>query len=212
MAAGAHTTRKVASLTVRSRSEVLELAVLGLLHSAPMHGYELRKRLNEMLGPLRAFSYGSLYPCLRDLAGRGLIASSRTDPEIATALAAKRGKIVYRLTGEGEAAFESMLGEAGPASWEDENFDVRFAFFAQTDPETRLRVLEGRRIRMAERYDALRTAMTRTPSADPYLTELHRHGLDQVEREVRWLDDLIDAERGARRASRRARRATGPPG
>ena len=43
------------------KSGVLELAVLGLLHDAPMHGYELRKRLNALLGPLRAISYGSLY-------------------------------------------------------------------------------------------------------------------------------------------------------
>src|SRR5688500_4151439 len=49
---------------VTKRSQVLELAVLGLLHESPMHGYELRKRLNMLLGTLRAFSYGSLYPCL----------------------------------------------------------------------------------------------------------------------------------------------------
>ena len=44
------------------RGEVLELAVLGLLHDSPMHGYELRKRLNALLGPFRALSYGTLYP------------------------------------------------------------------------------------------------------------------------------------------------------
>ena len=44
------------------RSGVLELAVLGLLHETPMHGYELRKRLNAVLGAFRAFGYGSLYP------------------------------------------------------------------------------------------------------------------------------------------------------
>ncbi|MGV7904501.1 PadR family transcriptional regulator, partial [Mycobacterium kansasii] len=44
---------------------MLELAVLGLLHDSPMHGYEIRKRLTELLGPFRAFSYGSLYPALR---------------------------------------------------------------------------------------------------------------------------------------------------
>ena len=32
------------------RAETIELAVLGLLHESPMHGYELRKRLNLMLG------------------------------------------------------------------------------------------------------------------------------------------------------------------
>ena len=32
------------------RGETLELAVLGLLHETPLHGYELRKRLNAVLG------------------------------------------------------------------------------------------------------------------------------------------------------------------
>ena len=53
------------------RSGVLELAVLGLLHETPMHGYELRKRLNALLGAFRAFSYGSLYPCLKELLRTG---------------------------------------------------------------------------------------------------------------------------------------------
>ncbi len=45
------------------RSGILEFAVLGLLRESPMHGYELRKRLNTSLGIFRAFSYGTLYPC-----------------------------------------------------------------------------------------------------------------------------------------------------
>ena len=55
------------------RSDVLDLAVLGLLHDAPMHGYELRKRLNVLLGAFRALSYGTLYPCLKSLLDRGWI-------------------------------------------------------------------------------------------------------------------------------------------
>src|SRR5688572_32938810 len=39
------------------RTDVLELAVLGLLHESPLHGYELRKRLNGVLGAFRALSY-----------------------------------------------------------------------------------------------------------------------------------------------------------
>ncbi|MGB8995945.1 MAG: PadR family transcriptional regulator, partial [Pseudonocardiaceae bacterium] len=39
---------------------MLELAVLGVLHDAPMHGYELRKRLIGLLGTFRACSFGSL--------------------------------------------------------------------------------------------------------------------------------------------------------
>src|SRR5579862_7098225 len=55
------------------RSGALELAVLGVLHETPMHGYELRKRLNSLLGAFRAFGYGSLYPCLKELLAQGLI-------------------------------------------------------------------------------------------------------------------------------------------
>ena len=51
----------------KKRGGVLELAVLGLLQESPLHGYELRKRLNTLLGSLRALSYGSLYPALRDM-------------------------------------------------------------------------------------------------------------------------------------------------
>ena len=49
------------------RAETIELAVLGLLHEGPMHGYELRKRLNLMLGWGRVLSYGSLYPALKKM-------------------------------------------------------------------------------------------------------------------------------------------------
>src|ERR1700742_895809 len=55
------------------RCRMLELAVLGLLHDSPMHGYELRKRLTGLLGAFRAFSFGSLYPTLRRLQRSGFI-------------------------------------------------------------------------------------------------------------------------------------------
>jgi DNA-binding PadR family transcriptional regulator len=35
---------------------VLELAILGLLHESPMHGYELRKQLTTKLGAFRVLS------------------------------------------------------------------------------------------------------------------------------------------------------------
>src|ERR1700683_2078575 len=106
------------------RSGVLELAVLGLLHETPMHGYELRKRLNSVLGAFRAFGYGSLYPCLKDLTARGLIAEDAM-PDPAKPLAGRRSKIVYRLTADGKEYLQDLLGQAGPAFWEDDGFGVR---------------------------------------------------------------------------------------
>jgi DNA-binding PadR family transcriptional regulator len=179
------------------RSGVLELAVLGLLHDTPMHGYELRKRLNALLGAFRAFGYGSLYPCLKDLLARGLIAEEQpADSELAKPLSGRRSKIVYRLTAEGKERLQQLLAEPGPAAWEDDGFGVRFAFFGQTRADIRLRILEGRRTRLEERLDGVRAAMARTRERlDSYTLELHRHGLESVEREVRWLNELIASER-----------------
>ncbi|MDP9318982.1 MAG: PadR family transcriptional regulator, partial [Actinomycetota bacterium] len=51
----------------KKRGDALELAVLGLLNESPMHGYELRKRVTGLLGWGRVLSYGSLYPCLKQM-------------------------------------------------------------------------------------------------------------------------------------------------
>jgi DNA-binding PadR family transcriptional regulator len=245
-----------------NRSGVLELAVLGLLHETPMHGYELRKRLNSVLGAFRAFSYGSLYPCLKQLLAQGLIAeeaeappgavarlgtamrpdgepvpggqarpgSQARNPRQARAAAqarpgqvraggtargtgaaragggmpagvprpGRRSKIVYRLTADGKERLQDLLAEAGPAAWDDDGFGVHFAFFSQTRADVRLRILEGRRTRLEERMDNVRGALSRTRErVDSYTLELQRHGLDSVEREVRWLNELIASERTA---------------
>lgn len=179
------------------RASMLELAVLGLLHDSPLHGYELRKRLNALLGWGRSLSYGSLYPCLKDLVAAGWIAEDAPveEPVATPALRSRRGKIVYKLTADGKEHFQELLADAGPASWEDDTFGVHLAFFSRTDQEVRMRILEGRRIRLEEKRDGVRTSIQRARDRlDEYTLELHRHGLESVEREVRWLTELITTE------------------
>jgi DNA-binding PadR family transcriptional regulator len=190
----------------RNRTAVLELAVLGVLHRTPMHGYELRKQITSVLGLFRALSYGSLYPCLHELLAAGLIAEehdgSGPEPPARTTAGGRpragRGRAlkVYRLTADGKERLQELLGEGGPAAWDDDGFGVHFAFFGQTRADVRLRILEGRRSRLEERMESIRAALTRTRErVDSYTLELHRHGLESVEREVRWLNELIASER-----------------
>ena len=136
----------------------LELAVLGLLHESPLHGYELRKRLNLLLGWGRLLSYGSLYPALKRLLRAGWI----TEVTAESPGVSRRQRIVYQITPAGRQFF------------------------------IRLRILEGRRSRLQERLDRARYA---AGGDDRYLSELRRHSIESVEREVRWLTDLINAER-----------------
>ena len=75
---------------------------------------------------------------------------------------------------------------------EDDTFATRFAFFSRTDADVRLRILEGRLSRLQERLDRARHS---SKGDDRYLSELRRHSIESVEREVTWLTDLINAER-----------------
>ncbi|MFD8068823.1 PadR family transcriptional regulator, partial [Streptomyces parvulus] len=179
------------------RSGILEFAVLGLLRESPMHGYELRKRLNTSLGVFRAFSYGTLYPCLKTLVANGwLIEEPGNIGEAAASLTGRRAKIVYRLTADGKEHFEQLLSQTGPDAYDDETFAARFAFFGQTSRDVRMRVLEGRRSRLEERLEKMRSSLARTRERlDDYTLELQRHGMESVEREVRWLNELIESER-----------------
>ncbi len=175
------------------RGVALEVAVLGLLHDTPMHGYELRKQVNALLGWSRVLSYGTLYPCLKALGRAGhIVAAESEDPETRS----RRARIVYRLTAEGKEHFARLLEESGPAAWEDDAFGVRFAFFARTSAASRVRILEGRRGRLEERLDnVVQAAQRGRERTDAYTRELQRHGLEAVEHEISWLTTLIERER-----------------
>ena len=176
------------------RGETLELAVLGLLHESPMHGYELRKQVNGVLGWSRLLSYGSLYPAQKKMLKAGWIAEHVSAPE--PGATSRRQRIVYELTPAGVEQFKRLMADVGPSAWEDDNFDVRFAFFSRTDIGARLRILEGRRSRLQERLDRVQHQLEKTQKQmDRYAMELQRHGVESVEREVRWLSELINAER-----------------
>jgi DNA-binding PadR family transcriptional regulator len=200
------------------RGAALELAVLGLLHDAPMHGYELRKQLIALLGWGRVLSYGTLYPCLKALTKAGYIIADPPSSAGGTARAdlargtvepgaaeprGRRNRIVYQLTAEGKERFATAMEDSGPTSWDDESFGVRFAFFGRTDSPTRMRILEGRRSRLEERLDNVRKSAARgRERADSYTLELQRHGLESVEHEITWLTELIDRERSGQNDSK----------
>ena len=172
------------------RAALLEFAILGLLHDGALHGYELRKRLTTALGIFRALSYGSLYPALVEV---GHITETTETP-----VQGRRPRITYELTAEGKEHFQDLVTASGPDAWDDDDFDVRFAFFSRTQREVRLRILEGRRSRLEERLANIRDASVRNRERlDGYTMALQQHGEEGAEREVRWLEELISAERRA---------------
>ena len=192
------------------KAATLELAVLGLLQESPLHGYELRKRLNLLFGWTRLLSYGSLYPALKRMLRAGWITEVTAGPGVVS----RRQRIVYQLTPAGADYFASEITDAGPAAWEDDNFTMRLAFFSRTEAPVRLGILEGRRTRLQERLERAKAqlAESRHGASDRYVSELRRHSIESMEREVKWLTELIEAERGLGRSPEPHRPKAPTPG
>lgn len=193
------------------KAPVLELAILGNLKQAPVHGYELKKRLADTLGPLWGVSFGSLYPALRRLERSGAIevvdaqddapsipSTGSLRGEAATArlrLAPKpsrRARKAYRITARGEALFAELLRDPDGAV-DDRTFALQLSFFRFLEPTDRLELLQRRRAELADRL--ARSRRNRTPAIDRYTRSLAEHRTDSVERDLAWIDALIDGER-----------------
>jgi DNA-binding PadR family transcriptional regulator len=160
---------------------MLDLAILGLLKELPLHGYELKKRLNSSLGPLWGVSYGSLYPALARLERVGAIevveppaanmaaipATGSISGEAAAAgffrgssgsglrRPLRRGgrtRKAYRIAARGQALFAELL-RSDPAPGVDEGraFALKLAFCRHLEPAARLELLRRRRAQLAEK-------------------------------------------------------------
>lgn len=181
---------------MRSKSETLEFAIFGLLAQGPLHGYELRKRIMTIFGPFRGLAFSVLYPQLHRMLESGSIEELESETPVGRT---RRKRIVYGITQAGRAAFEKSVEITGPESWDDDNFEIRFAFFGPTPVRSRLRILEGRLRRLTEKSALLQADLENSQGLpagkDKYLTEWRRHSLDAANREIAWLQDRINIER-----------------
>ena len=88
------------NLRLELRRGCLVIAVLAALRTE-QYGYTLRKTLNEHG---LTIDESTLYPLLRRLESQGLLTSQWREEE-------KRNKRFYRLSADGEATLEQLLGE-----------------------------------------------------------------------------------------------------
>ena len=200
---------------------MLELAILGLLEGQAMHGYEIRKRLRDELGQLSNVSFGSLYPALSRLERSGAVEATE-DPAGAplpvpmtgslsgeraahrarrsSSALGRRSRKVYRITEEGRRQFSELLHAEGAGANDDaRSFGLRLAFARYMPPQARLRLLERRRAQLVQRLSDARVAAAAAEGRlDLYARSLMEHTTESTERDIAWLDRLIEGERAGR--------------
>ena len=195
---------------------MLELAILGLLKEQELHGYELKKRLTEALGPFSSVSFGSLYPALARLEAAGAVKAVEAKPGPAAPipmtgsiageaaafrvrLGAKHGgraRKVYGITERGQRLFAELLETEIQSGDDDRAFNLKLAFCRHLPPEARLGLLERRRAQLVERLARARSSIKSSRARlDTYTRSLMEHGTEAAERDISWLDSLIATER-----------------
>lgn len=168
---------------------MIEMAILGLLKSRAMHGYELKKELTTQLGQFWQVSYGSLYPAVRRLEKTGMVERYFPKEEIA------RRKNIYRITPAGEELFTSRLCERTSVV-DDARFGVRFAFFRYMTATDRVDLLERRRAYLLEMVADLKEKLrSYKEKIDDYTYRLMEHRVDTTRADIEWIDRLIAEEK-----------------
>ena len=89
------------------RAGLLPMLVLHFLAEGPSYGNQLMERVSDVTGGLVAVNPNTMYPLLRSLESRGLVAGQWEHPE-------RRSRRFYRLTEDGEAERVRLLEEMAP--------------------------------------------------------------------------------------------------
>ncbi|MDP1819424.1 MAG: PadR family transcriptional regulator [Acidimicrobiales bacterium] len=200
---------------------MIDLAILGLLTEQELHGYELKKRLGELLSSRASVSFGSLYPALARLEAQGAVKAVEERTSVPSApmsgslvgeLAAfrarvresglvkgtGRGKKVYGITEHGRERLVELLSD--PDVTDDRAFTLRVAFAPHLPDAARLELFERRRTELLRRRDDLRRRESdpgRAGRTHSYLRALLERDAENLAHDLAWLDRLIEAERSA---------------
>jgi DNA-binding PadR family transcriptional regulator len=191
---------------------MLELAILGFLRDAPLHGYGLRKRLTALIGHVRPVAESTLYPALKRMEKAGLLART-TAPGAAAA-----PRHVLTLTEAGARELRRRLAAPERLDITDENrWFTLLAFLRHLeDPGEQAAVLR-RRLAFLEEPSSFFLDGDRPLRAEE-LDDPFRRGILTVARatsraETAWLRETVAAlEAGAGPAAGRGSARSGPRG
>ena len=169
--------------------------VLAMLAKEPSHGYELRARLRQALGPLgEAMNPGQVYVTLTRLEKAGLVASER-----AVGLADRPDRTVYVLTPAGQARVGEWLAEVSWPRPDLAEFHLKLVAAAAAHLADPLAIVDAQRRELLRRLrDAQRAALAEPEGSDAAL--LLEGVVLRLQADLRWLEACEQGWTGRRRS------------
>lgn len=142
---------------------------------------------------------GSFLPLTGSISGeRAALVARRATAKAAAALGGRgtRARKVYEITARGEELFEQLL-ESSETSGEDaRTFSVRLTFARHLGPSARQRLLERRRIQLADRLRRASQAVTApTRPLDRYERAVAEHARELAALDLSFVEELLEQER-----------------
>ena len=164
-----------------------ELMFLGLLKESQKHGYEIKKKIKEILSIFAGLDLKSVYYPLRILEKKGLVAKH-------TRKASKRPeRFVYYLTPRGERWFEELLGKSFLDFKRPQfSLDLSLYFLNYINPDMARRRLRARSRVLRNLVKELRETIRdlRKDKRSMSLIYILEHNLEMMETEVKFLTRL----------------------
>ena len=171
--------------TVGSAREAIvqQEAVLALLAKEPSHGYELRARLQQALGPLgEALNAGQIYVTLTRLEKAGLVTV-----ELTAGVADRPDRKVYALTPEGQQRVSDWLSEVSWPKPDLTEFHLKLIAAAAARLADPLMIVNAQRRELLRRLrEAQRAALAEPKRSDAAL--LLEGIVLRLQADLRWLE------------------------
>jgi DNA-binding PadR family transcriptional regulator len=157
--------------------------VLAMLAKEPSHGYELRARLRQALGPLgEALNPGQIYVTLTRLEKAGLVTSERAE-----GLADRQDRKVYALTPDGQQRVAEWLAEVSWPKPDLAEFHLKLVAAAAAGLADPLSIVDTQRRELLRRLrDAQRAALAEPEGSDAAL--LLEGIVLRLQADLRWLE------------------------
>jgi DNA-binding PadR family transcriptional regulator len=157
--------------------------VLAMLAKEPSHGYELRARLRQALGPLgEALNPGHVYVTLTRLEKAGLVTSERAE-----GLADRQDRKVYALTPDGQQRVADWLAEVSWPKPDLAEFHLKLVAAATAGLADPLSIVDTQRRELLRRLrDAQRAALVEPEGSDAAL--LLEGIVLRLQADLRWLE------------------------
>ena len=165
--------------------------ILGFLAEGPLHGYELRRHMEQLHGYARTISDGTLYPAITRLATAGFITR---ESEAGKAGAPRQ---TLHLTDAGRERLMSRLrGASGHDITDGSRFFVVLTFLSRLPEATERDAVLRRRLEYLEQpasffYDGDKPLRT-VDIADPYRRGILLSARATSRAERTWIREILD--------------------